>query len=146
MVPLGDSRFTLGLHGWTVFCDVGNGHSVPFYLVPALGGQNTLRAYDNFQFHDLNTVVATAELRIALMKHVDVAAFYDAGNVAPRYGDLNFDKRSIGAGFRLHTERAIFGRLDVVHGAEGWRVLFRTSDPFKLSRVTRRVASVPFVP
>ena len=146
MVPLGDSRFTLGLHGWTVFSDVGNGHSAPFYLVPALGGQNTLRAYDNLQFHDLSTVVATAELRIALMRHVDAAAFFDAGNVAPRYGDLNFDKRSIGAGFRLHTEHATFGRLDVAHGDEGWRVLFRTSDPFRLSRVTRRVASVPFTP
>jgi Omp85 superfamily domain len=146
MMPLGDSRFTLGLHGWTVFSDVTSGHSVPFYLVPVLGGHNTLRAYDDFQFHDLNTVVATAELRIALMKHVDAAAFFDAGNVAPRYGDLNFAKRSIGAGFRLHTDRTTFGRLDVVHGDEGWRVLFRTSDPFKLSRVTRRIAAVPFVP
>jgi len=146
MVPLGDRRVTLGLHAWTVFSDVGDGHAVPFYLMPVLGGHNTLRAYDDYQFHDLNTVVATAELRLALLAHVDAAAFYDAGNVAASYADLNFDKRSVGAGLRLHMRNATFARMDVAHGTEGWRFIFRTNDPFKLTRVTRRLTSVPALP
>jgi hypothetical protein len=77
---------------------------------------------------------------------VDVALFVDAGNVGPQFQDLNFDKRSYGGGIRLHTDRATFARLDVAQGAEGWRVVFRTSDPFRIARLTRRVAAVPFVP
>jgi hypothetical protein len=146
MVPVVGSRLLLGLHAWTVFTDLSNGHQVPFYLMPTIGGNNTLRAFDDFQFHDLNTVVATAELRLALMTHVDLAGFYDAGNVASRYTDLNFGHTSIGAGLRLHTQRATFGRLDVAHGSEGWQFMFRTTDPFKLSRVTRRLAAIPFTP
>jgi outer membrane protein assembly factor BamA len=146
MVPVVDRRVVLGLHGWTVFTDTGAGHQVPFYLMPSIGGNNTLRAYDDFQFHERNTIVVSAELRVALSPHLDLAGFYDAGNVAARYGDLNFDKRSIGSGIRFHLRNTTLGRMDVAHGTEGWRVIFRTTDPFQLSRVTRRTAAVPFTP
>lgn len=146
MVPIVGRRVVLGLRGWTVFSDVANGRAVPFYLMPVLGGNNTLRGYDDYQFHDQNTVVATAELRLALLAHADIAAFYDAGNVATHYSDLNFDKTSVGGGLRLHVNRTTFARFDVAHGADGWRVIFRTTDPFKLSRVSRKLASVPFMP
>jgi len=146
MVRLRDRRFILAFHGWTMFSDVADGKAVPFYLMPSLGGHNTLRAYHNFQFHDQNLIVANVELRIALLLHVDLAAFYDAGNVAARYTDLNFDRRSIGAGLRLHTRGATFARMDVAHGSEGWKIVVRTSEPFKLPRVTRRLPGVPFMP
>src|SRR5581483_6729904 len=146
MVPLGDRRFVLGLHGWTVHTETGASAQVPFYLLPYVGGNNTLRGYDDYEFHDLNTLVGTAELRVAVLAHMDLAAFYDAGNVAARYRDLDFDKTSWGAGLRLHLNKATFARMDVAHGSEGWRFVFRTSDPFKLSRVTRRLAAIPFMP
>ena len=60
----------------------------------------------------------------------------DAGNVAPRIGDLNFDQRSFGGGLRLHTRRETFALVDVAHGSEGWRFLFRLTDPLNLSRLT----------
>jgi hemolysin activation/secretion protein len=114
--------------------------------MPALGGDNTLRAYDDYQFHDLNSVVASAEVRVAMMAHIDAAAFYDAGNVAARYDNLNFSKRSIGVGLRIHTAHATFGRLDAAHGSEGWKFVLRTNDPFKLSRIMRKIAAAPFSP
>jgi len=146
MVPVVDRRVLLGLHGWTVFTDTLADHLVPFYLMPSIGGNNTLRAYDDFQFHERNTIVVSAELRVALSPHLDLAGFYDAGNVAARFGDLNFDKTSIGSGLRFHLRNTTMGRVDVAHGTEGWRVIFRTTDPFQLSRVTRRTAAVPFMP
>lgn len=146
MVPLGDRRLVLGLHAWTVYSDVRNGHVVPFYLMPVLGGYNTIRSYDDYQFHDLNSVVANAELRVAVLAHLDAAVFYDAGNVAARYGDLNFDKTAVGGGLRVHMHRATLARMDVAHGVQGWTFVFRTNDPFKLSRVTRRLAAIPFMP
>jgi len=145
-VPVAGPRLTLALRGWLVASDTAEGASVPFYLMPSLGGSNTLRSFSNYRFHDRHMVVANVEARLALMRHVDLAVFADAGNVAARVADLDFDKTSIGAGLRLHSVRSTFARLDVAHGRDGWRVLVNTSDPLHLSRLTRRVADVPFVP
>jgi len=145
-IPLGTSAWTLALHGWVVVSDVPDGHDVPFYLLPSLGGHNTLRGYHNFRFHDRNLANVTVESRWAIFTHVDAAAFFDAGNVAHSANDLDLDKTSWGAGLRLHTDRMTLGRVDVAHGAEGWHFIFRTSDPLRLSRLTRRVAALPFVP
>jgi hypothetical protein len=145
-IPIAGSRVVLGLHGWLVRSDVEAGQSMPFYLQPSLGGVNTLRSYTDYRYHDNNLALATAELRFALMTHVDLAVFTDAGNVARRERDLDFDKQSYGAGFRLHTRRETFALLDVARGDEGWRVLFRLKDPLALARLNRRSTLVPFVP
>jgi outer membrane protein assembly factor BamA len=145
-LPLGDSRVVIALHGWLVASDTGEGQIVPFYLQPSLGGHNTLRSYPDYRFHDRNLAVINAEGRVAMMAHVDAAVFFDAGNVAPRFGDLTLDKRSYGAGVRLHTRRQTFARLDVARGAEGWRIVLGVTDPLDLSRLSRRLVAAPFVP
>ena len=91
-------------------------------------------------------LVANAESRWPLFSHVDAAAFFDAGNVAARVGDLNLDKTSYGAGLRVHSRASTLARLDVAHGREGWLVVFRLSDPFQFARHSLRTTSVPFVP
>lgn len=145
-VPIVSDRIVFALHGWMVGSMTGTDQSVPFYLEPSLGGHNTVRAYTDYRFHDRNMVVVNVESRLALFTHVDLAGFVDAGNVAPRVADLNLDKRAYGVGLRLHSERATFARLDVAHGTEGWRFLFRMSDPLHLSRLSRRTATDPFAP
>jgi len=145
-VPLAESRVVIALRGWLVTSQTGDGQFVPFYLEPSLGGQNTLRSFADFRFHDRNMMVVNAEARIALMTHLDAAAFMDAGNVAARVGDLDLAKRSYGVGLRLHSRRSTFARLDVAHGAEGWRMLVRLNEPLNPSRLLRRTAPAPFVP
>jgi hypothetical protein len=145
-VPLADSRVVLAVHGWVVASDADEGRAVPFYLQPALGGSNSLRSYADYRFHDRQLLLLNAEARVKLMTHVDAAVFVDAGNVAGRVRDLDLSKRSYGAGLRLHSRRATFGRVDVAHGGEGWRVLFRLNDPLALARVGRRGATPPFTP
>jgi outer membrane protein assembly factor BamA len=119
---------------------------VPFYLQPSLGGLNTLRSYTDYRFHDDHMLVANAEMRFALMTHLDLAVFADAGNVAARRGDLDLAKRSYGGGFRLHTRRETFAMADFANGTEGWRILFRLKDPLALSRLNKKSTLVPFVP
>jgi len=147
MLPiLDETKWVAAVRAWALFSDVPAGHEIPFYMQPALGGQNTLRSFHNFRFHDRNLLNVNVESRWALYSHVDGAVFFDAGNVAARIRDLTLDKTSVGAGVRLHTKQRTFARFDAAHGSEGWRFLFRTSDPLRLSRVARRIVDVPFAP
>jgi hypothetical protein len=145
-LPLAGSRVVLAAHALMVSTDADAGRSVPFYLQPTLGGANTLRSFGNFRFRDDHLLLATAEVRLALMTHLDLALFADAGNVAARAGDLDLAKRSYGTGLRLHTRRDTFAMVDVAKGSEGWRFLFRLKDPLHLSRLTKKSSFVPFVP
>ena len=148
-LPLYDRKWVLALHGWEVFSDTSSGSVVPFYLMPSLGGKNTLRGYADYRFHDANMQAFNAESRWALFAHVDAAAFVDAGRVAPRAGGLNFThlKTSYGAGLRVHNATSTLARLDIGHSVEGWRVYLKISDPFKRTTpASGRMAVVPFVP
>jgi hypothetical protein len=129
-----------------VLTDVPEGHQIPIYLQPSVGGNNTLRAFRTYRFHDENALVLNGESRWAVFEHMDLAAFVDAGNVAARAGDLNLAKTSVGGGVRLHTVRTTVARLDVAYGDEGWHVLFRTTEPLRLARISRRMADLPFAP
>ena len=148
-IPLFTRKWVVALHSWEVFSKTSSGDVVPFYLLPSLGGQNTLRGYYDYRFHDNNMQVLNAESRWALFAHVDAAAFVDAGKVAPHAGGLDFKhlKRSYGAGLRVHNATSTLVRLDVGRSTEGWRVFFKMTDPFKRSTpASGRSAVVPFVP
>jgi outer membrane protein assembly factor BamA len=129
-----------------VVSDTRDDQSVPFYMLPSLGGGSTLRSFSDFRFHDRHMLVVNLESRIALFTHVDAAVFADAGNVARRVGDLTLDKRSYGAGLRLHGHETTTIRLDVAWGREGWRTMFSLNDPFRFHRLSRATSAVPFVP
>ena len=144
-LPMFGERVVLALHGLVVTAPQEDG-SVPFYLLPSLGGANSLRSFTDYRFHDRSMLQANAELRLAMMTHVDLAFFADAGNVAPRIEQLDLDKQSFGAGLRFHTRRQTFARIDMANGAEGWRFLFRLTDPLSFTRLERRASVVPSVP
>ena len=144
-VPLAGEWWSAAVHGLGVFTGTSDGRYVPFYMMPSLGGQ-ALRGYHAYRFHDRNLLLAALESRVRLTPHLDGAVFFDAGNVAPAARDLNLDRRNWGFGLRLHTRSMTLARIDVARGDEGWRMLFNISDPFRLSRVTRRVPPLPFNP
>jgi hypothetical protein len=148
-VPVFTPNWILAAHGWEVFSATSTGQLVPFYLMPSLGGQNTLRGYDDYRFHDNNTQSFNFESRWALFAHLDAAVFIDAGKVGARPGDLDFShlRTSYGAGLRVHNGTSMLGRFDVGRSAEGWGVFFTVSDPFERSGPSSgRSSVVPFVP
>jgi outer membrane protein assembly factor BamA len=145
-VPIFAGRSVLAVRGWGVFSTTTGDQEIPFYLLPSLGGHNTIRSYANYRFHDRNLLVVNAESRWALMPHVDAAVFVDAGNVAPRAADLDLARRGYGTGVRLHTGTTTFARFDVAKGLEGWRFEFRLNDPIRLARLKQHMAAAPFVP
>lgn len=148
-IPLSTRKLVLALRGWEVFSDPVAGGQVPFYLMPSLGGKNTLRGYADYRFHDNDLQDFNAESRIALLTHMDFALFADAGKVASTASDLDFRhlKTSYGAGIRFHNATSTLLRVDAGHSVEGWRVFVKVSDSFRRSTpASGRTSVVPFVP
>jgi surface antigen Omp85-like protein len=148
-VPLWTPKWILGLRAWGVFSDASAGATVPFYLMPTIGGKNTLRGFYSYRFHDNDMAIATVESRWALLTHMDVALFSDLGRVAHTVSDLDLHdaRKSYGAGVRFHNATSTLLRVDAGHSSEGWRVYFVMSDPFKRATpASGRTSVVPFVP
>jgi hypothetical protein len=110
----------LGLSARAWLTQSGDGSTVPFYLMPTLGGGDFLRGYPSYRFRDRNAMVVTAEYRWAVHPMVDVAALYEAGSVAPSVGRLGAGiAQSAGGGIRVHTRTAGLMRIDLARGGEG---------------------------
>jgi hypothetical protein len=145
-VPLISHRWTMAMHGWLVASDAMAAGQVPFFLLPSLGGDNTLRGYVNYRFRDNDTLVLNLESRFAISQHLAAAVFGDAGDVARRLNALDLKKESFGVGIRAHTRAVTVARIDIARSPEGWRVLLKSDDLLSLPRLSRRAASAPFVP
>ena len=122
LVPVAHERGALSLIGtmWT-----SSGTSVPFFLMPTLGGGDYLRGYRTYRFRDRDAIVLTAEMRWRVRENVDAAAFVDDGTVAPRLASIRADAMRVtgGVGVRVHTAKTTIFRADVARGAEGFQVL-----------------------
>jgi len=75
----------------------------PFDLLPQLGGDALLRGYYQGRFRDRMLVAIQSEYRMRVIWRIGVVVFAEAGQVAPRVGDLRFDafKASLGGGLRV---------------------------------------------
>lgn len=108
------------------------GERVPFYLLPYVGGGDTVRAFREFRFRDENAGVFNIELRRQVHKFVHLAAFVDVGKVANDWQGINpkDTKKAYGFGARGGTDKQSFVRMDVAFGNEGTRVFLKFSGAF----------------
>ena len=120
LVPF-SSRSGVELSARTWISATASGRSVPFFLMPTLGGGGTLEAFDLYRFRDRDAILLKGEYRRAVHDMIDVAAFYEAGTVAPapRAFSLRRAAQSAGAGVIVHTPAAEVMRLDIAFGREG---------------------------
>jgi hypothetical protein len=131
-VPLLRENYVLSLRGYAASI-LDDDATVPFYLLSSLGGSDTLRGYPSWRFRDRNAAVTSAELRwIPNRNAVDVALFYDAGMVAPEFGDLSLRRfrSNVGVGVRFHGPKGTPLRIEVARGDEGLRIVFAGSAAF----------------
>jgi hypothetical protein len=144
-VPLMHDRAGLSVHGRLMLSQTSAGNVVPFYLLPTLGGGDTLRGYADYRFRDRHAALLNLEYRWRVFMLMDAAVFMDVGTVAASTAALLHNPRShdYGAGIRLHSERRALGRLDLARSPEGVRVVFSVTAPFN---AVRRRSVVPFVP
>jgi hypothetical protein len=134
-LPLWSRQRTLAVRFYTsgdvVDVDTPNA-TVPFYLMKALGGNETLRGYQNFRFRDKNLLYMSAEYRWEATAAVELALFYDAGKVYADPSDFGFHdlKSTWGFGIRGKSFRRVVFRIDIGRSPEGTLVFFAFGPSF----------------
>jgi len=108
------------------------GDRVPFYLLPYVGGHDTIRAFREFRFRDENAGIFNAEFRQKVYSMVHLAGFVDVGKVAHDWQDINPThlKHAYGIGVRGGTDERIYVRVDAAWGDDGTRVFVKFTPSF----------------
>ena len=105
---------------------------VPYFLMPDLGGTDTLRGYPSWRFRDRNRLLLSGEYRWTAGPFADMALFLDAGQVAPRAASFSISRftKTYGIGLTLHTMTIAVTRIDLARTPEGKSVVFSFSPRF----------------
>ena len=106
--------------------DTEAGQTMPFFFMPTLGGNETLRGFREYRFRAPHAVLAQAEYRWEIWSGLDGALFYDAGKVADQRSDLNFKdlESDYGVGFRFNTNSGVMFRVDAAFGSKDGNHLY----------------------
>jgi hypothetical protein len=120
------------------------GASVPFFLLPKLGGSHQLRGFSYGRFTDRNSLVMQAEYRSEVWMSMDLALFADVGRVAAHRSDL-FDSMEVNYGFglRFMSAESTFLRADFVFGGDAFRFLLLFDDVFDDLSLGKRLTERP---
>jgi outer membrane protein assembly factor BamA len=107
--------------------------AVPFFLSPTIGGSQTLRSYREQRFRDATLLLLNGEYRWEAFSGLDLALFFDAGDVGTKLEQIRLKdfKTGWGFGLRFNTNRAVFMRIDVGFGGlEGSRMFWKWGPAF----------------
>lgn len=99
--------------------DIDNPDLIPIFLLPSLGGNDTLRGFRANRFRGRHSLLMQGEYRWEIWSGLDAALFYDTGKVVQERSNLNFDglESDYGFGFRLNTDNGIVARVDAAFGS-----------------------------
>jgi hypothetical protein len=132
-IPIFDKKRVFALRASISYVNNDPGERVPFYVLPYVGGSDTIRSFREFRYRDENAMFFNAEYRWEAFSGLDMALFFDAGKVAEDWEDINFQdlKTGYGLGFRFNTYKSVFLRLDLAAGGgEGTRIFFKFGPAF----------------
>ena len=131
--PLAEKAHTIALHGGVSYVNNADTDRVPFYMLPYLGGADTVRSFREYRFRDENLLFLNAEYRWDAFPYVQLAPFVDAGEVRHNWEEIGLHglKMAYGVGVRVHTASRVFFRFDVATGGnEGTRVFTKFGPSF----------------
>jgi hypothetical protein len=128
-IPLLRENWVLAFRGAASMISTSGAAQVPYFMMPYLGSGETLRAFQNRRFRDQNSLLLQAEYRWTPSHFIDMVLFTDAGKVAAKRSDLNFDDLHVdyGIGIRFHGPKFTVLRIDLAKGNEGFGLIFSTS-------------------
>jgi hypothetical protein len=112
-----------GLYEWA------NGPNIPFYEMPSLGGEKSLRGFGEGRFTDRGRLLFNLEHRITvasqelmgIQTNFEVAPFFDLGSVFPTLPQVErkYFYPVYGCGFRAAVKPNVVGNIEVGVGREG---------------------------
>ena len=131
-VPVVPGARTLAVRLFATGVSPDEGHDVPYYYLPTLGGAYMVRGLANYRFRDRNVAFVNVEYRYELNAFMSGVLFYDAGTVAPTFNALSMNNLQwdYGFGVRFGFMGAATIRTELSFGAEGPRLVFKFSDIF----------------
>ena len=131
-IPLLRETWVLSLRGRVQTTYTSDTDTVPFFMLPSLGGGSSLRGFASWRFRDRNALLLSADWRLMTNQFVDVALFLDSGKVTASTGDLDFThlKKDYGLGFRLHGPAATPLRIEIARSNEGIQLVFSAQAAF----------------
>lgn len=107
---------------------------IPFYELPALGGQNTMRGYFLGRYRDKQYLMAQAEYRTIVWWRLGLVGFAGVGDVTNSLSNLRFPdlKYSVGIGIRfvLDVKEKLNVRMDIGFGKESAGLYFAIEEAF----------------
>ena len=74
-MPLLRDTWVLSFRGFASTTGTKTGEQIPFFMLPAMGGGSSLRAYSSWRFRDRNAMELQAEWRVIVNRFVDMAVF-----------------------------------------------------------------------
>lgn len=131
-VPVGRDAWVLSLRGKVETTYTGSRETVPFFMMPSLGGGSDLRGFSSWRFRDRHSLLLQAEWRVLVNAFFDTALFYDAGKVTASRSDLDLSglKSDYGIGIRFHGLTATPLRIDFARSNEGLHLVFSANAVF----------------
>lgn len=131
-LPILHDAWVLSLRGRVETTYTDGGQTVPFFMLPALGGGSSLRGFTSWRFRDRHSILLSAEWRVLLNHFLDMAVFYDTGKVVARTEDLDLKglKDNYGLGFRFHGPIATPLRIELARSNEGLQLVFSAKAAF----------------
>ncbi len=133
-----DARHYLGLTPQLVlalqFYGIATKGDPPFYMLPALGGDNIMRGYYEGRYRDKVYMATQAEMRFRLTNRWGLVAFVGAGDVAGNFDGFQLKriKPSYGFGMRfmLDTTELLNVRADFARGRDTEGMYFNAKEAF----------------
>ena len=119
-------NWVISLHG-RVQSTLSDDDVVPLLPAASARQRQQLRGYSSWRFRDRHSLLMSGEWRwIPSRLAMDMALFYDAGKVTPRFDDISFKdlKTDFGIGVRFHTPFATPLRVELAKSREGTRIVF----------------------
>jgi hypothetical protein len=127
-VPFLAERRVLAGRAFVSTSDADDSHTMPFYLMPYLGGNDTLRGFREYRFRGPHALLLQAEYRYEIWSGLEGAFFYDTGKVASRRSELDLTnlEKDYGFGFRFNTDNGVVVRVDAGFGSTDGKHLYIT--------------------
>ena len=106
----------------------------PFYMYPALGGDNAMRGYYEGRYRDKYYVALQGELRLKLARRWGIVGWAGIGDVAGTVDNFKLTafKPSAGVGIRfaLDPEESLNVRADFAYGQDSKGMYFNAKEAF----------------